>query len=246
MENPIMENPAMENPRIQTPTQRKARSGQTRRGQRGNTIVELALVTPFLMLLLTGSFTIGMSLNRSMQASNVLRNANVLMSRNVDLSRSENQNMLIRSAAGLGMNVPGTNQPNPSGKGTLILSRVIRVGPVQCAVGIVGWNGNPNTCPNYGQYVIAQRIRLGNTSRWVSSIGNPTSALSSDGSVSDADIASVTSNRANGFPQLPAGTGVIYLANDTFAFIGEMFADLSELSFIPWVTAPEIKMMNIS
>jgi hypothetical protein len=219
---------------------------QRKRSQGGNTIVELALVTPFLMFLLTGSFTVGMSLNRSIQASNVLRNANVLMSRKVDLSRAENQRMLIRSASGLGMNVSGTFTPNPSGKGALVLSKVIRVGPVQCSLGISGWNGTAATCPNFGQYVIAQRIGIANTSRWGSAIGNPTSALSSDGSVSDADIATVTTNRAIGFPNLPSDTGIVYMDNDTFAYVGEIFADVSELNFLPYVSAPEIKMMNIS
>ncbi len=217
-----------------------------KRNQGGNTIVELALVTPFLMFLLTGSFTVGMSLNRSIQASNVLRNANVLMSRKVDLSKAENQRMLIRSASGLGMNVTGTFTPNPTGKGALVLSKVIRVGPVQCSLGIPGWSGSPATCPNFGQYVIAQRIGIANTSRWGSSIGNPSSTLASDGSVSDADIANVSTNRATGFPTLPTGTGIVYMDNDTFAYIGEIFADVSELNFLPYVSAPEIKMMNIS
>ncbi len=219
---------------------------ERRRKQSGSTIVELALVTPFLMLLLTGSFTVGMSLNRAIQASNVLRNANVLMSRKVDLSRSENQLMLIRSASGLGMNISGSHTPNPSGKGALVLSKVIRVGPVQCSVGISGWNGTQATCPNFGEYVIAQRIKIANTTRWGSAIGNPTSALASDGSVSDADIATVTTNRAIGFPQLSTGTGIVYMDNDTFAYIGEIFVDVSELNFLPYVSAPEIKMMNIS
>lgn len=214
--------------------------------QRGSTIVELALVTPFLMFLLTGSFTVGMSLNRAIQASNVVRNANVLMSRKVDLSRAENQRMLIRSASGLGMNVTGTYVPDPAGKGAIILSKVVRVGNVQCSVGIPGWNGNAASCPNHGQYVIAQRISMANTTRWGSAIGSPNSTLATDGTVSDADIANVTTNRATGFPQLPTGTGVVYLDNDSFAYIGEIFADLSELTFLPWVDAPEIKMMNIS
>ena len=46
------------------------------KSQGGNVIIEFALVAPFLMLLLAGVFTIGMSLNRSIQCSNVCRNAN--------------------------------------------------------------------------------------------------------------------------------------------------------------------------
>lgn len=216
------------------------------RRQSGSVIMEFALVTPFLMLLLAGSFTLGMSLNRSIQASNVIRNANVLMTRKIDLSKSENQQMLIRSAIGLNMNIAGTYAPNPNGKGAIILTKVIRVGPVQCALGIANYNGNTATCPNYGEYVIAQRIGIANTSRWSSAIGNPTSSLASDGSLSDADVASVTSNRATGFQKVEANGGLVYLEVDQFAYIGELFADVTDLNMLPWLAAPNVNIRNIS
>ena len=220
---------------------------QRRFGQRGSVILEFALISPFLMIMLAGTFTLGMSVNRSIQASNVNRNAIVLMARKVDLSRSENQKMLIRSAAGLKMNIPGTYTPDPNGSGVVILSKVVRVGAVACSVGIPGWNGNPLSCPNYGQYIIAQRIGIGNIARWGSAIGIPGSPLSSDGSVSDADIANVSSNRATGFPALVTGTGFLYLDNDTYTFVGEMFADMTDLNIMSnWLTAPNIAVRNFS
>lgn len=214
--------------------------------QRGNVMMEFALIAPFLMVMLAGAFTLGMSLNRSIQASNVVRNANVLLAQRVDLSRSENQQMLIRSAAGLNFNVPGTHLPNPNGRGVIILTKVIKVGPVQCAMGIPSWNGNPATCPNHGEYVIAQRIGIGNTSRWGSSFGNPSSALLSDGSVSDANIANVTTNRATGFKATAEGAGLIFLDLDMHAYVGELFADVSDLNMLPWLSAPNISIRNVS
>lgn len=208
--------------------------------------MEFALVTPFLMLLLAGAFTLGMSLNRSIQASNVIRNANVLMARKVDLSREENQQMLIRSAAGLHFNIPGTNLPNPDGNGVIILTKVIKVGPVQCALGIPGWNSLPSSCPNYGQYVIAQRISIGNTSRWASAFGNPSGTLQSNGEVTDADIANLTANRASGFKATNTGDGILFLDLDMFAYMGELFADVSDLNMLPWLEAPNISIRNVS
>ena len=209
-------------------------------------MMEFALVTPFLMLMLAGAFTMGMSLNRSIQASNVVRNANVLLARKIDLSNLENQRMLMRSAAGLGRSLAGTVAPDPNGKGGIILSKVVRVGPVQCALGIAGWNGVPGSCPNYGEYVIAQRIYIAKTSNWSSAVGNPASPVASDGELSAFDIANGTANRATGFETVEANGGIVYLELDQPAYIGELFLDVSDLNMLPWLNAPNITIRNVS
>lgn len=220
---------------------------QSRFDERGSVIMEFGIIAPFLMMMLAGSFTLGMSVNRSIQASNVNRNAIVLMTRKVDLSRSENQKMLIRSAAGLKMNIAGTYTPDPNGQGVVILTKVIRVGPVACSLGISGWNGNAATCPNYGEYVMAQRIGIGNTGRWGSALGNPTSSLASDGSVSDADVANVSTNRSSGFKTTVTAPGFLYLEIDTYTYVGELFADMTDLNIMSrWLTVPNIMVRNFS
>jgi Flp pilus assembly protein TadG len=216
------------------------RSQRRRQRQRGSFMIEFALVAPFLMILLAGSFTVGMGLNRSIQCSQVCRNANALMARGVDLSKSTAQQMLIRAASGMGFNQAGSSLPDPNGKGAIYLTKVVRVGDSQCYMGIPTWNGSPGTCPNYGQYVIAQRIAICNTSRWASSLGNPSSTLTASGIVTDADIANVSTNRATNF------TDIITLANDEFAFVSELFADIDDLAMIPWLAAPRISMRNVS
>lgn len=208
--------------------------------QSGNVMMEFALVTPFLMLLLAGSFTIGMTLNRTIQASNVCRNANVLQVRGVDLSTTQNQSMLLRTAQGLGLNNAGTYTPNPNGKGVIYLTKVMNVGPNQCNLGIPGWNGTAATCPNYNQYVIAKRNVIGNSSRWSSVTGNPGSALNTDGSISDNYICTITSNRASGFP------GIVSLALDEYTYVAEVYVDISDLNFVNWFSAPIISVRNVS
>ncbi len=211
-----------------------------RRNQRGNVLTEFALLFPFLTTMLAGAFTIGMSLTKAVQCSQLCRNANVLMVRSVDLSNAVNQRLLIRTGAGLGLNIPGTNTPNPNGKGVIYLTKVVRVGDNACFLGIPNWNGLPSTCPNHGQYVIAQRIVLGNGTRWNSATGKPTSTLASDGTVSDADIANISTNRASGFP------GIVALSNDEFTFVSEVFADVSELTLLNFMQAPIIRVRNVS
>lgn len=210
------------------------------RRQSGNVIIEFALVTPFLMLLLAGGFTLGMALNRSIQCSNVCRNANVLQVRGIDLSTTQNQSMLLRTAQGLGFTTPGTNTADPNGKGVIILTRVIKVGSNQCNLGIPGWNGLPSSCPNFGQYVITKRNVIGNGSRWSSVAGNPSSTLQADGSISDYNVCMISANRATGFP------GVVTLSDDEFTLLAEVYADISDLNFFNWFSAPIISVRNIS
>ncbi len=228
----------MNNANLQSPRRRKRQSG--------NVMMEFALVAPFLMIMLAGTFTIGMSLNRSIQCSNVCRNANVLVVRGINLQTTENQNMLVRSASGLGFNISGTDTPDPNGKGVIYVSKVIRVGNNECYAGIANWNGSASTCANYGEYVIAQWVKIGNTTRWSSALGAPVTTLLSDGSVYDADIATNTSNRATGFSKVDNGTGIIFLNNSEFAFVGEVFADTTELNMLPWLQSPNIAVRTIS
>lgn len=210
------------------------------RNQRGNFIIEFALVAPFIMILLAGSFSVGMGLNRAIQCSQVCRNANALLARGVDLSKSTSQQMLIRAASGMGFNQPNSPLPDPNGKGAIYLTQVIRVGPNQCFTGIPTWDGVPGTCPNFGQYVFAQRIAMCNTTRWSSAFGNPSSPLSASGKLTDAAIATVTTNRIANF------SSIMTLAPDEFAFVSELFADIDDLAMIPWLLAPRISMRNIS
>ena len=92
--------------------------------ERGNALIEFALVTTLLLPVLAGSFTIGMFAASSIKVSAVCRESAVLFLRSTldpsggfDLSQSYNQAIIVRSAAGLGMNVPGTNLPSASGLG---------------------------------------------------------------------------------------------------------------------------------
>ncbi len=203
-------------------------------------MTEMALVSPLLVLLLSGSFTIGMSLTKTLVAGQLVRNANVLNVRGIDLSQVANQRALLRAAPGLGLNLPNTWNPDPNGKATVILTKVIRVGPNACNLGIPTWNQNPTSCPNYGQYVIASRVKIGNQTRWASDTGTPSSTPGTGGKISDANVATVTGNRASNFP------GIITLSNDEFTLIAEVAADISSLNIFKLIPNPLIRVRNLS
>src|SRR4051812_37729181 len=96
----------------------------------GNSIVEFSVIMSMLLPMFAASFTLGMSLSRALQVSNVCRDAAVLMVRSItdpkaglDLSLAQNQKMLIRAATGLGMAKDANFTPDPNGKGLIVLSK---------------------------------------------------------------------------------------------------------------------------
>jgi hypothetical protein len=221
--------------------------------ERGNALIEFAFVTILLIPVLAGSCTIGMFVANSIKVSAVCREAAVLFLRatidpagGFDLSQSYNQAIIVRAAAGLGMNQPGNNLPNPSGLGAVILSKVVNVGAAECSAGVVplpspfpGWN--TSNCANYGSYVFAGRIVIGNGSRFSSRIGTPPAgALQADGTVSAHNIATNSALQAPGF------ASVLPLNASTFGLVSEMYADLSRLNLFSILSNPVVYVRNFT
>ena len=223
--------------------------------QRGNTFIEFAVVMGFLLPMFAAAYTLGMTLSKGIQVGNVCRDAAVLMVRsntdpnaNLDLSQTQNQRMLIRAAAGLRMNSDAANDPDPNGMGTVILSRVVYVGNNECSAGVIPAPGgappwNAGNCPNYNQYVFGYRIVIGNASKFSSRIGNPPSVIiQSNGTISAADIAKNTSNRALNF----GNGGVVTLQPGTFALVSEMYADVSWINVFSILQTPVIYARSVT
>jgi hypothetical protein len=230
--------------------------------QGGNTILEFALVMIFLVPMFAGSFTIGMALAKDIQVSNVARDAVVLMVRaatdpesGLDLSQTQNQRIIVRAASGLGMNSDTQQDPSSSGKGVVILSKVVMVGPNECSLGVIPAPiGVPNTtapdfgwssgnCANYGKYVFGYRVVIGNGSRWSSTLGAPPGAtVTSNGSISAHNIATNTSEQVANF----TGVTGMTLSPSVFAMVSEMYADVSFLNFFSILGNPTLYARSIS
>ena len=219
----------------------KIRTNRTR-NQKGNALLELAVITPMLSLLIMGCVNFGLILTAMSQISQVCRNSNALVIRGVDLSQTTNQQLLIRTAAGLRMNISGTSNPDPNGKGVVYVTKVLRVGPNACSLGIANWDQKPSSCPNYGMYVIASRISIGNTTRWPSPSGSPATTLKSNGDLYDSDIATNTGNRATGY----GPSGVVTLVNDQYTMVSEIYVDISNLNLFQMINTPIVFMRNLS
>ena len=184
---------------------------QTR--QRGNAIIEFSLVISFLVMLLMGTFSIGMTLTKSVQAGVVARDAGAMFMRYVDFTLTGNKDILIRLANGMGMTASG-------GKGVVIMTQVMFVGATECA------NGGLSTgaCPNYNRPVVIKRMTVGNTALYTTTFGNPSaSIIQSDGTLSTTDYLTNTTARADNF------SSVMTLNAGEFAYISEAYFNTPEI-----------------
>jgi len=217
--------------------------------------METGLCLIFLVPIFAGMFAIGMALVKAIQVSAVCRNANVMVVRNINMADPNNQKLVVRTAQGLRMGLPDSS-PDPGGKGLIVLSKIIRVGANECAQ-VNDVSGNPLTpanCPNYGYYVFASRILIGNSSLFTSPLGSPSSSADSNGDISVANYVTVPANRASGFPPstydppantMPARNGLIYLSRGGFSYVSEAIFDVSDVAMFPWIP-PHIYSRNVS
>ena len=176
-----------------------------RRRQRGNELIEFALVATFLLPLLFGTVVVGLNLARSIQVTQVSRDSGHMYSRSVDFSDANNQRIIERLAQGLNIRITG-------GSGVVILSTVTFVGTAQCAA--AGLSGG--ACTNFNYPVITNRIVIGNASARPSAFGTPSPELiAADGDI--ANYLTNTSARADGF------SAVLAMQPGDVAYVSEVF-----------------------
>jgi hypothetical protein len=210
------------------------------RNQKGSFMVEFAIVGWTLFFLMAGVLQLGLNMSRAMTAAAVCRDANVLTVRGIDLSQSTNQQLISRAAAGLGLSQSGSWTPDANGTAAVYISKVMLVGPLECANGVANFDGTSSTCANLNKYVISMRIGIGNTTRWSSAVGTPASTPRSDGTLTDAQICTVAGNVTTAFPTDLA------LAADQYTWVSEVFADTSNINFFSFLTPSAIYMRNLS
>jgi hypothetical protein len=147
-------------------------SNNQRKKQRGGSAIEFALSTAFWVPLLIGVCTVGFKLVEADRVGEVCRDTGHMYAYGTDFSQTGNQAVAQRLAAGYDL--------SSTGNGVLTFTVVKMVGSTDCTVsGYVSVYQTPNTsnCPNLGQYVIAQRLYIGNTSLYTSTFGTPASNL---------------------------------------------------------------------
>jgi Flp pilus assembly protein TadG len=221
----------------------------------GQAMLEFSIVSISLAFMFAGAFTIGAMLNKALQVSNVTRSAAVLMVNSVtnptaelNLAIAANQQILVREASGLGMNVAGSYAPSSTGSAAIFLSKIVLVGANECAAGITPIpTGAPpwttSNCPNYGSYVFEYYIAIGNNTRWASAFGTPPSAaVLDDGTISAANIAKDTALQV----PLATMTSVITLSASQYALMAETYADISSVAVFSLYKPPVIYYRTVT
>lgn len=198
-----------------------------KRGESGNTLVEFALCMTFLTPLMLGLFSMGMNLTRNMQVTQVSRSTGLMYVRQIDFSILQNQRLIVRLTEGLGMKLNANYDPDPNGRGVVIVSQVTIPSDSDCAgAGLVG-----SACTNRGVPVITHRLRFGNTALRASDLGQPPANLiGSDGSVSANNYLTNTALRATNF------SSIITLNADEIAYVTETYFSSPDYDLPGWMT----------
>lgn len=184
-----------------------------RRSERGNVLIECALVMIVAVPLLLGVSSIGIRMGRSIQATQLTRDVAHMYALGADFSTAGTQ--AIASTLGQGFNLTS------SGDSVLIFSRIQKIYQLDCnAAGI------PN-CANINQPAVAQRIVLGNRTLRSSSFGTPSAAsINSQGNVNSVDYFQQPSAVASGFDSVMA------LQRGQSAYLVEGFFPMPDLDFL--------------
>ncbi|MBN8734615.1 MAG: pilus assembly protein [Acidobacteria bacterium] len=186
--------------------------------RKGNTVVEFALVSVFLVPLLLGTVNVGLTLGRSIQVNQVCRDAGHMYVRQVDFSKVQNQNVIQRLGDNIGLNVSAPS----SSKGVVVLSKILYMGATDCT----GAGLTVGTCPNYRTPVITQRIVMGKSSLRASDFGTPNSSLiTSNGDILPLNYATQTSCRATVIGNL------LTMSDGDIAYIAETYFEAPEWKF---------------
>ena len=128
-------------------------SERRKRKQRGVEVIEFALLMTFLMPPFLWMFISGINFVRFNKANDVARATALMYIKGLDFNQIGNQQLVARLASGLDLQVTdtaGSSLASTLGSGLVILTNVRYIG-TSC-----------NGCANQNQYVITQRIYMGN------------------------------------------------------------------------------------
>jgi len=145
--------------------------------QRGVAYIEFALSSLVLLPLLFGVIGAGLNMHLQLQTVQLARDAGHMYAKNINFNLLGNQQVLAAIGGTLGLSTTAGQ-----GNAVVILSMIRYVDQTACQQA-GKW---PNGCTNYGQWVVAQRIVIGNNTLRTSNFGSPASSIisSTDGTIS--------------------------------------------------------------
>ena len=172
------------------------------KGLRGAACIEFAFITMALIPLLLGTGAAGINMILTLQTIQLARDAGHMYARGLDFSQAGNKTVLANVGKTLGLSTT-----KDTGSAVVILSALTYVDDATCvAAGAADAQGHANSnCTNFGQWVFAQRLTIGNTGVRSGNIGSPVTATdqtgwvtvdATSGRITTADYAKKTGARA--------------------------------------------------
>ena len=190
-----------------------------------NVMFEFAISLPFLVLMVVGTFAVGLMFDRHLTQGQLARNGANMFARGVRFNTDQNKQLLANAATGMNLNIDGT------GDTVVHLTALTRVrADANCVI-----SGSTVPCGNRGVIVIAQRFTVGNTSEGASNYGDIAAQyIDSEGNVADyehmayarATVPSSIADTTNG------------LAEGEFIYAAEVHHTPTLLQF-PGIVSPE-------
>lgn len=147
-----------------------------RRHLRGSSYVEFAFAVLVLTPLLLGTTGVGLNLLLAYQTSQLSRDAGHMYARGIDFSQTGNQTILASLGSGVGLSgTSGISGTAGTGKAVAVFTTLTYVDDAACQKG--GYANSSGVhlaiCTNYGHWVFAQRVVVGNSNFKTTQYGSP-------------------------------------------------------------------------
>jgi|CZKS01.1.fsa_nt_gi Flp pilus assembly protein TadG len=193
-----------------------------KRNEKGNALIELAVVSIVIIPLFFGMVGIGINLGHMNQAVQISRDVGHMYAKGVDFSQAGNQNIVIDLATGTGITTTG-------GNGVVTLSQVIQVYQADCNA--AGYSSSQ--CTNLGQLVFINRIVIGNSGLRASNYGTPTSSIvNSSGNIAAADYLTNSSAVVTGTLSSEMTSAGFTLSDGAIAYLSELYLSTPDISYL--------------
>jgi len=193
-----------------------------RRNQKGNALLEFAIVSIVIIPLFFGMVGVGVNLGHMNQVLQITRDAGHMYAKGVDFSVAANQNILVNLATGTGFAATG-------GNGVMMFSEVIQVYLADCtAAGYTSSN-----CTNLNKLVFTNRIVVGDSTIRASNYGTPSSTIvSSNGNIAPSDYLTNSSAVVGGTFSSELTTAGLTLNDGDVAYATEFYLQTPDISFL--------------
>lgn len=211
---------------------------QSKRGLRGlgrdaggQSIVELALALPFMILIVIGSFAVGLLMERQLSSTQLVRHAGKMYARAVDFDdiNGPARSLMVEAAGEMHLSTSkGTCDADVK---TVIYLTQVQITP----------DNPPGTFANEGQPVMIHRTLLGNACVDDSALGTLPSTIWDPNDPDNPGAVSDPFNEAAAVAAVPAALATGLIPGET-VFVIEVIHEPTDLLF-PGIVAPE-RMYN--